>query len=254
MKLSGKRILITGAAGGIGSQLALELAGKGATLGLVGRDAAKLDALVQAVKSRGGKAHVITGDLAAPDAAQAVAEAANVAMGGVEVLVNCAGIAQFGLFEEQSPQALEALWRVNVLAPVQLARAVLPQMMARRYGQIVNVGSIFGSIGFAYFTNYSASKFAMRGFSEALRRELDGSGVTVTYVAPRYTRTALNDGMVSRMAEAVGMNTDDPALVARHVARAIEQERKDCYIGWPESLFVRINALLPRLVDGALRK
>lgn len=254
MKIPEQRILITGAAGGIGSQLALELAGKGAKLALVDRDAAKLVSLVRSVKELGGTAHAIACDLSAPGAAQQAVEEAMAAMGSVDILVNCAGIMHFGLFEELSPQAMETLWRINVLVPMQLARALLPHMMARRHGQIVNLGSIFGSIGFAYFTNYSASKFAMRGFSEALRREVDGYGITVTYVAPRYTKTPLNDGMVSRMAEAVGMNTDDPSLVARHVVRAIEQDRKDSYIGWPESLFVRINALLPRLVDGALRK
>jgi short-subunit dehydrogenase len=94
----------------------------------------------------------------------------------------------------------------------------------------------------------------MRGFSEALRRELEDTGVSVTYVAPRYTKTPLNDGAVSRMAQAIGMNSDEPATVAQHVIRAIEKDSKDYYIGWPECLFVRINALLPRLVDIALRK
>src|SRR6202030_2205215 len=104
------------------------------------------------------------------------------ATGGIDVLVNCAGIASFGLFDKQTPQSMETLWRINVLAPMQLTRALLPQMTARRHGRIVNIGSVFGSIGFAYFTTYSASKFAIRGFSEALRRELEGSGIGVTYV------------------------------------------------------------------------
>jgi short-subunit dehydrogenase len=254
MNISGQRILITGAAGGIGSELALELAKKGAKLALVGRHAGKLDSLIRPIHAHGGTAFAITCDLAAPDAAKFLAEHATAVMGGVDILVNCAGITHFGLFDQQSPQAMETLWHVNVVVPMQLTRALLPQMAARRHGRIVNVGSVFGSIGFAYFTTYSASKFAMRGFSEALRRELDGSGIGVTYVAPRYTKTPLNNSVVSLMAEVVGMNTDEPSMVAHHVLRAIEQDRKDYYIGWPESLFVRINALLPRLVDGALRK
>ena len=254
MKISGQRILVTGAAGGIGSELVLALAEQGAELALADRDANRLDHLKRAAYGHGGEVRTLTCDLAAPGAPQALAEQATAAMGGVDVLVNCAGIAHFGLFDEQLPERMEALWRVNVLVPMQLARALLPQMTARGHGRIVNVGSIFGSIGFAYFTTYSASKFAMRGFSEALRRELDGTGVGVTYVAPRYTQTPLNDGAVSRMAQAVGMNSDAPSVVARHVVRAIEKDRKDYYIGWPECLFVRVNALLPRLVDGALRK
>ncbi len=254
MNIEGQRILITGAAGGIGSELSMALANKGAELLLVDIDVDKLSKLKLALQEHGARTQIFPCDLGALDAPQKLAARVSDAAGGVDILINCAGIACFGLFEQLSPEHMELLWRINVLAPMQLTHALLPQMRTRRHGRIVNVGSIFGSIGFAYFTSYSASKFAMRGFSEALRRELEGSGVGVSYVAPRYTKTALNDGMVSRMAEAVGMNSDQPALVARHVVRAIERDCKDYYIGWPECLFVRINALLPRLVDIALRQ
>jgi short-subunit dehydrogenase len=143
---------------------------------------------------------------------------------------------------------------LNVLAPMQLTRAVLPELLEQGSGQIVNLGSVLGSIAFPCFASYSASKFALRGFSEALRRELDGSGIGVTYVAPRAVKTRLNSAAVYRMAEAVKMPMDDPEAVARQVVRALESNRKDVYLGFPESLFVRVNALLPRLVDGALRK
>ena len=254
MNISGQRILITGAAGGIGSELTLALAEKGAELLLADRDTQKLEQQKLEVQPRGGKAHIFTCDLAAPGMPQTLAGQALAIMGGVDVLVNCAGIASFGMFSDETEEAIEKLWRINVLVPMQLTRALLPQMTARGSGRIVNLGSIFGSIGFACFTTYSASKFAMRGFSEALRRELEGSGVSVTYVAPRYTKTPLNDGVVSRMAQAVGMNSDEPSVVARYAVCAIEQDCKDYYIGWPECLFVRINAILPRLVDGVLRK
>lgn len=254
MNISGQRILITGAAGGIGSELSFALAEKGAQLLLADRDVQKLERLKTDIQVRGGKAQVISCDLAAADAPQALADHAVAVMGRVDILVNCAGIASFGVFAEQTPESIETLWRVNVLAPMKLTQALLPQMTARGHGRIVNLGSVFGSIGFAWFSTYSASKFAMRGFSESLRRELQGTGVGVTYVAPRYTKTPLNDGAVSRMAQAVGMNSDEPSVVAKHVVRAIERDRKDYYIGWPECLFVRINAILPRLVDGALRK
>ena len=254
MKISGQRILLTGAAGGIGSELAVTLAKKGAELILVDIDMGKLEGLKQRLQMSGGKAHVLHCDLSAPDVAQGLADRVMALVGGVDTLINCAGIAHFGLFENQSSEHLEKLWQINVITPMQLTQAVLPKMTARHYGAVVNVGSVFGSIGFAYFTTYSASKFAIRGFSESLRRELEGSGVQVIYVGPRYTKTPLNDGVVSRMAQAVGMNSDEPALVAAHIVRAIEKDSKDYFIGWPECLFVRLNAIFPRLVDGALRK
>jgi short-subunit dehydrogenase len=254
MKLSGQRILITGASGGIGSEIALACADRCAVLTLVDRDAPGLERLKLQIHARGAMAHLISCDLAAAGAPSVIAEQATAAMGGVDILMNCAGVSSFGLFADETPEYMETLWRINTVVPMQLSRALLPQMIARGSGRIVNLGSIFGSIGFACFACYSASKFAVRGFSEALRRELEGSGVEVTYVAPRYTNTPLNDGAVSRMAQAVGMNSDEPFTVAQHVMRAIEKDRKDYYIGRMENLFVRVNAILPRLVDGALRK
>jgi short-subunit dehydrogenase len=254
MNLANNRILVTGATGGIGRCVALALAKKGAVLLLAGRSQTKLDALCREIEAGGGRASAVACDLSQSGAPEELARQARARLGEIDVLVNCAGTLNFDLFTDESAHDLERLWRTNVLAPMLLTRALLPAMVAQAHGRIVNVGSIFGSIGFACFASYSASKFAMRGFSEALRRELEGSGVGVTYVAPRYTKTALNDGAVSRMAASVKMNTDEPAWVAERIVRAIEQDRKDVYLGWPEALFVRINGLLPRLVDAALRR
>ena len=254
MNIEGKHFLVTGACGGIGREIALQLASKGAVLALTDCRTDQLHQLYREIGAIGGKAVLIQSDLAEPEAPQWLARQAINAINGVDVLVNCAGIASFDRFVHENPADIEKLWRINVLAPMQLTRSLLPHLMGHGVGRIVNIGSVFGSIGFACFASYSASKFAMRGFSEALRRELQGSGVGVTYVAPRYTRTPLNDGAAARMAAAVGMNGDEPDVVAYHVVRAIEHDRKDVYIGWPECLFVRINAVMPRLVDVALRR
>jgi len=254
MKITGMRILITGASGGIGQQLALALAKKGGVLLLADRDLAPMEKLRDDIVASDGKASVIVTDLLQDNAPEQLAEAALRELGQVDVLINLAGIMSFDLFQNETAQSIERMWRINVIAPMQLTRALLPSMLARGTGRIVNVGSIFGSIAFPFFVNYSANKYAVRGFSQALRRELDGSGVGVTYVAPRSTRTPFNTGPVSRMQQALKMNVDDPNVVAANIVSAIENDAHEHYIGFPESLFVRINSILPGLVDGSLRK
>lgn len=254
MNLRQARILLTGASGGIGAATAVALARAGAALLLVGRQVEALQMLANVARSVGGTAWVLPADVTQGADRQRIVEQAGRVLGGVDVLVNNAGVLHFTPFETEDPEALERLLQVNVMAPIALTRALLPQLLAQRRGRIVNIGSIFGSIGFPYFAAYSASKFALRGFSEALRRELDGSGVGVTYIAPRATRTALNSAAVNRMNAAFKVTMDDPALVAAAIVRAIESDRSEVYLGQPEGFFVRLNALFPRLIDAALRK
>ncbi|HET9701210.1 MAG TPA: SDR family NAD(P)-dependent oxidoreductase, partial [Burkholderiales bacterium] len=175
-------------------------------------------------------------------------------LGALDILVNNAGMVGFGGFAAQSPDQIDTLVRTNLTGPLLLTRAALPGMLARGRGQIVNVGSTFGAIAFAHFAAYSATKFALRGFSEALRRELEDTGVGVTYVSPRATRTAANPDAVYRLTEQAGNAVDTPEAIAPLIADAIERGRRALQIGAPESLFTRLNALFPRLVDAALRK
>ncbi len=174
--------------------------------------------------------------------------------GPVDVLINTAGLLSYRPFAEKDPALLERIVQFHTLVPMLLARQLLPAMIERGEGKVVNVGSTFGSIVFAWFAAYSTSKFALRGFSEALRRELDGIGVGVSYIAPRAVKTAFNTPAVYQIAEATGMNMDSPEWVAKQIVASILKDRKEVYLGFPESLFVRINALLPRVVDVVLRK
>lgn len=254
MKISGSTILITGASGGIGGAIARQLAQRGASLILVNRDGDKLEAFAAELRAAGGKITTLVGDLATPgEPARLVQEALDQA-GAIDILINCAGVQNFGFFAQEAAADTAMLFHINTIAPIALANAVLPHMLENKKGQIVNVGSIFGSIGFPCFASYSASKFALRGFSEALRRELAGSGVGVTYVAPRFTRTAFNRSAVTRMANALKMNQDEPESVAASVIATIERDGRERYLGWPEKLFVRINSILPRVVDPSLIK
>ena len=252
--LQDKRIILTGASGGIGKALALTLAAQGAKLGLVARNTALLESLVTQVKQSGGHAIAITTDITRPEQHADILDSMRAHFGGTDILINNAGIMQFTDFSEQSPESIMSIINTNITAPMLLTHAVLAGMKEQGTGHIVNIGSIFGSIGFAYYAAYSASKFALRGFSEALRRELAETDINVTYVAPRAVRTPLNSEAVYEMADKVKMKFDEPIFVATKIVDAIVNKNQDVYIGFPESFFVRLNAILPRQVDAALRK
>lgn len=254
MNLADKRIILTGAAGGIGYKLALLLAKKGAQLALVELNAARIEEICSEINANGGKAHPIALNLTAEGAADKVIESATGAMGGFDIVINNAGIMDFTLYDRQSPERIAQVINVNVIAPMLLVRAALPQLLAQNSGTIVNIGSAFGSIGFAHFATYCTSKFAMRGFSEALRRELADSKVGITYVSPRAAKTPLNDELTTQMLIETRTNMDEPDYVAREIVQAIESEAKEYFIGQPESFFARLNGVFPRLVDGGLLK
>jgi short-subunit dehydrogenase len=252
MNFKACKTLVLGASGGIGSAVARQLAARGAAVILVGRQPEPLDRLARELSKGGGSISVMTGDLAVD--APSIVEQAIDAVGNVDMLINCAGVQTFGFSKDEAAADTAKLFATNVVGPIQLINALLPHMLERDHGRIVNVGSIFGSIGFPCFASYSASKFALRGFSEALRRELAGTAIRINYIAPRYTRTNFNRDAVAQMAQALNMGQDSPEHVAEQVIAAIETDSANTYLGWPEKLFVRINAILPHLVDKSLMK
>jgi len=248
MKIRDKHILLTGAAGGMGRLLAQALHERGATLALVDANAGALKEVADSMQ----RAHAIVGDLSTPEGCATVAESARDVLEDIDILINLAGLMSFKCFEDESSAFMDLIIRVNLLGAMHLTRAILPGMLERDAGRIINVGSVFGSIGFAYFSAYSASKFGLRGFSEALRREIHDTRVKVMYIAPRAVKTPLNTGRIMRMGKATKMNMDTPERVVERTLRAIDNDRKEVYIGFPESLFVQINVRFPRLVDKVL--
>ncbi len=251
--LPDQRIILTGATGGIGCELAKQLAAKGAKLGLVGRSLVKLEQLSAQLKTDSNNICLICADITKSDDRQSIIEKMENDFSGYDMLINSAGIMDFTSILDQSDERIEAVFQTNVIAPTLLCKKVMPYMLAQNKGHIVNIGSTFGSIGFAWFTSYSTSKFALRGFSQALRRELSETPIKVSYIAPRAVRTSLNSSAVYNMAKEVKMNMDDPDFVAKKIIESIIKENKEKYLGFPESLFVRINAILPGLVDMATR-
>jgi len=252
MNFKDKRVVLTGATGGIGSQIAEQLSAAGARLTLADRNA---EALQQAVEKLGtDRTIAVAADITSADGRQSIVDETIDCFGGIDILINSAGVSPFGSFVKQDPTMIQMTMEINTIAPMLLTQLVLPTMLEQDSGQIVNIGSTFGSIGFAWFTAYSTSKFAMRGFSQALRRELADTGVNVTYIAPRAVKTPINSSAVYEMAQVIKMNMDEPAHVASKIVEAVGNQKKECYIGFPESLFARINSILPGMVDNSLRK
>ena len=239
MQLKGERVLLTGGAGGLGALVAERIALAGGDLTIVDR-----------APSSSGRARHIQGDLSTLEGVRAVLDV--VAAEPWDVLINLAGVQYFGPFEQQTPESVVLTHMVNLVAPTLLAQAVAPGMRARKRGRIVNIGSIFGSINFAHFVTYSSSKAGLRGMTQALRRELAGSGLTVTYIAPRAVKTPLNTPQVLEFARRTNMHMDEPKKIAKRIVRAIVNCERDVYLGFPESFFVRLNAVAPSIVDGAL--
>lgn len=248
MNLQYKTVLLTGACGGIGQQLARQLAERGATLVLVGRKRQRLEALAETLPGTGHRWLAV--DLMAPDATAEIYRLGTefaAAEQPIDILLNAAGANQLSLLSERGAESVERELRLNLLVPMLLAQAAVDYLA--RPGLIVNVGSVLGAIGYPGYSVYGAAKGGLHRFSEALYRELGDQGIKVLYVAPRATNTALNDERATLMNKALGNHTDTPQWVAAQIVSAIEQEKSVRWLGWPERLLVRINQLLPSLVS-----
>ncbi|MEH6497754.1 MAG: SDR family oxidoreductase [Pseudoalteromonas distincta] len=250
MRLQDSVVVLTGATGGMGQAMVAALCQAGARVLLVGRQGTALKGLQ---RDFGAQVTCVQADLRRPeDRARVVAAARQ--LPGFNLLINAAGVNHFGLFESMDDAAIADLIDINLIANMQLTRALLPQLKSAQQACVVNIGSTFGSIGYAGFSAYCASKFALRGFSEALRRELADTRVGVLYMAPRATDTEMNSAQVSAMNSALQVATDSPDRVAEQLVSALLRDLREVHLGWPERLFVRLNSLLPSLLDKALRR
>src|SRR5882672_4224058 len=205
--------VVTGASSGIGREFALALAERGTPVLAVARDGERLGALADEVAHRGGRLEPLSADLSRPEGVESLLAAA--ADREVELLVNNAGAASYGPFVTLSPERETELLRLNVEAVVALTHGLLPAMLERGRGGVINVASIVAFQPMPYFATYAAGKAFVLSFSEALAEELRGSGVRVTVVAPGITSTGFSDTAGSHYPE-----RRFPHLEAQRVVKA----------------------------------
>lgn len=252
MTLRGRQVVITGASSGIGRAAALELASRGANLVLAARRLEPLDEVAALCRNAGVQCRVVVTDVSRrEDCTRLLAEA-----GQVDVLVNNAGFAVFDSLEDARPEDLEEMMATNYFGAVWCSQAVLPQMLERGSGTIVNVASIAGMMGYARMGGYCATKFAMIGFSEALRDEVVDRGVRVAMVCPGTTETTFfvkaERGKMpgaSRLILAV-----KPERVARAICAAAVDGRYRRILPFGAALYMRLKEHFPRAAHFLMRR
>lgn len=242
MRAAEARVLLTGAGGGIGQAMADELQRAGAAVMGVGRGP-EPDAP--------GRAWT-RADLGTSEGLATVVRAA--AAWRPNVVVHAAGVPGFGTLTAVPAEHITTVLQTNLLAPMLLTQALLPQLETLPRAQIVFVGSALGRIGLPGFSVYGASKAGLHGFAEALRRERAGGPVKVQILGPRSTRTAFNDDAVQAYNRATGTAMDSPQAVAVALRGLIESEAAERFIGLPERLAVRLNGVLGAGLDGSFAR
>ena len=251
MDLVGKTVILTGATGGIGAPLCRALVDAGATVLAAGRNQQRLDHLQRELPV--GRVHGVVAELGTTEGRERLVAKTRAMHPTPSVLIIGHAQSAFGLFDEQISADLEGMLQTNLVGSTLLIHNMLPTLRQQKQAAVVVIGSTFGSLGYAGFAAYSASKFGLRGLMEALSREYDDTSLRFQYLAPRATRTAFNTPAVDALNAELKVASDSPEVVARALVQSILRGDRRRQLGWPEKLFVRINGILPSLVDRSLR-
>jgi short-subunit dehydrogenase len=242
--LAGLRILVTGASQGLGRAIALAAAGRGAKVLAVSRSQPPLDGI-----------ETFAGDVTNPADREAMVRAALDRFGGLDVLVNNAGVGATGHFVESSPETLRAVFETNFFGTTEMIRACLPMLKQGVTPAIVNISSVVGKRAVPDVPVYSASKFAVAGFSEAVRAELAKDGIDVIVVNPGLTRTNFGRNMIETLTPPIDDTRGMPAeAAAGAVLRALERGSSDTTLTLRGKLTVLASRYAPRVVDYFARR
>jgi short-subunit dehydrogenase len=254
--VKGLRILITGASQGIGRALAVAAARRGSRVLAAARSHDLLADLVARVRAAGGQIEPVEADVTIEEDRQRMAQQAVRQYGGLDVLINNAGIGATGHFADVSPDRLRKIMEVNFFGLTETTRVCLPLLQQGTTPAIVNISSIAGHRGIPARSEYSASKFAVQGFSEAIRAELTLLGIDVLVVSPGLTRTNFSANMLEQKAlmqldHLRGMSAE---AVAEATLRSLEKGRTQVTLTLQGRLLVLVNRFFPWLVDRITRK
>jgi short-subunit dehydrogenase len=247
---AGKRVLVTGASSGLGAALARQLAADGAAVGLVARRRERLAEVLADCRRTSPAATMWVADLADTAAAGRLALEAWDTLGGIDVLINNAAVPKRRAITALGPAEVEAVMRVNFFAPVHLTLAVLPRMLARGAGLIVNVSSVGGRLGIIHEAAYSASKFALCGWSESMAVDLQGTGVSVKLIEPGPVDTEIWDQPDNEVPLYDGPKVS-PERVAEGIIAALGSDRFEHYVPDMKAVVDIKNADIDTYIAGA---
>jgi short-subunit dehydrogenase len=251
LDLTGARTVLTGASSGIGHALARRLAAQGARLVLASRNEERLASLADAIRARGGSAVVVPTDVADPAQRVRLVEQAVTALGGLDVLINNAGVGARGPFEDATEERLRQVMEINFFGTTELTRLVLPHLRRGHNPMIVNVASVLGRRAIPGMTEYCASKFAMVGWSEGLRAELAQHGIHVLVVCPGGIETEFDTHMIEQRTRPTWRDRRrmSPDRCAQLIVSAMRRRANEVIITTTAKLVVWLNRLSPRLLD-----
>lgn len=249
--IAGARLLITGASQGIGRALALLAAMRGGRVLATARSAELLDDLAAAARGQGHPLEVLRADVTSAADRALMAATAQERFGSLDVLVNNAGVGATGHFADAGPERLRTIFEINFFGLTETTRVLLPLLRRGHKPAIVNISSIVGKRALPARAEYSASKFAVQGFSEALRAELARDGIDVLVVCPGLTRSNFGKNLLESRAlmplqHTQGMTAEK---VAWHTLRALERGKHEVCLTWQGKLIVLVNRLWPGFAD-----
>ncbi len=249
--IAGSRILITGASQGIGKALAEQASLRGGRVLAAARSADLLRELAEQVRGKGGVLETVLADVTSPEDRQRMVEAAVRHFGGLDILINNAGIGATGHFADCGPERLRKIFEVNFFGLTETTRACLPLLRQGRRPAIVNISSIAGKRAIPARSEYSASKFAVQGFSEALRAELAKDGIDVLVICPGLTQTNFSKNMLEQKAKLQldHMRGMTPEQVAWATLRAVERGKNEITLTFQARLIAFVSRFFPRLAD-----